>query len=73
MKKPDFIAWIVNESPVSENAETQTYWTKVGVAFRHKNGPGLNIVFTPGIAVTAGKIVLTEPKETEPSGSPGTF
>jgi hypothetical protein len=72
MKKPDFIAWIVNES-TTEKGEQQAFWTKVGVAFRHKNGIGLNIVLTPGIAVTASKIILTEPKESEPSGSPIDF
>ncbi|EAS3781439.1 Cag pathogenicity island protein Cag12 [Salmonella enterica] len=32
------------------------------MAFPHKNKPGLNIILTPGIAVT-GKLVLLEPRE----------
>jgi hypothetical protein len=40
-----------------------TYWTKVGVAFAHNGKPGLNIVLTPGIAVS-GRLVLLEPRKT---------
>jgi hypothetical protein len=39
-----------------------TYWTKVGVAFAHNGKPGLNIVLTPGIAVS-GRLVLLEPRD----------
>lgn len=35
---------------------------RVGVAFSHNEKPGLNIILTPGIAVS-GKLVLIEPKE----------
>lgn len=35
---------------------------KVGVAFSHNGKSGLNIVLTPGIAVS-GKLVLLEPRE----------
>ncbi|WP_262260368.1 hypothetical protein, partial [Escherichia coli] len=38
------------------------WWTKVGVAFPHHGKSGLNIVLTPGIAVS-GKLVLLEPRE----------
>ncbi|GAB7217211.1 hypothetical protein OS42_38240 [Dickeya oryzae] len=39
-----------------------TFWTKVGVAFAHHSKPGLNIVLTPGLAVS-GKLVLLEPRD----------
>lgn len=68
MKKPDFIVWITHESTPSSGEQT-TYWHRVGVAFRHKEGNGMNIVITPGIAVTAGKLVLLEPKEKDLTGS----
>ncbi|WP_366208636.1 hypothetical protein [Klebsiella pneumoniae] len=42
--------------------EKNTWWTKVGVAFPHHGKSGLNIVLTPGIAVS-GKLVLLEPRE----------
>ncbi|BGI51741.1 MAG: hypothetical protein HamCj_00940 [Candidatus Hamiltonella defensa (Ceratovacuna japonica)] len=62
MSKPTFNVYITEETDFTSEVEKKTYWKKVGVAFRHKEKSGLNIILTPGIAVS-GKLVLLEPKE----------
>ncbi|CED78964.1 hypothetical protein [Candidatus Williamhamiltonella defendens] len=62
MSKPTFNVYVTEETDLTSEVEKKTYWTKVGVAFRHKEKPGLNILLTHGIAVS-GKLVLLEPKE----------
>lgn len=62
MRKPMYHVFITQESAPDTQGEKNTYWTKVGVAFAHNGKPGLNIVLTPGIAVS-GKLVLLEPRE----------
>ncbi|HHX3459707.1 TPA: hypothetical protein ACU9NH_002670 [Citrobacter freundii] len=62
MRKPDYYAYVAQESQPDTQGEKNTYWTKVGVAFAHHGKDGLNIVLTPGIAVS-GKLVLLEPRE----------
>ncbi|EPJ9473654.1 TPA: hypothetical protein ACNRRR_004790 [Citrobacter freundii] len=62
MSKPSYHVFITQESQPDAQCEKNTYWTKVGVAFAHHGKAGLNIVLTPGIAVS-GKLVLLEPRE----------
>lgn len=62
MRKPVYYAYVAQECQPDSQIEKNTYWTKVGVAFSHNGKPGLNIVLTPGIAVS-GKLVLLEPRE----------
>lgn len=62
MRKPVYYAYVTQESQPDAQGEKNTYWTKVGVAFAHHGNTGLNIVLTPGIAVS-GKLVLLEPRE----------
>ncbi|AKE58972.1 hypothetical protein PU088_002212 [Citrobacter farmeri] len=62
MRKPTYHVFVTQESQPDASREKNTYWTKVGVAFAHNGKPGLNIVLTPGIAVS-GKLVLLEPKD----------
>ncbi|HCW3116842.1 hypothetical protein [Citrobacter amalonaticus] len=62
MRKPVYYAYIAQESQPDAHGEKNTYWTKVGVAFAHQGKSGLNIILTPGIAVS-GKLVLLEPPE----------
>ncbi|OIN18646.1 hypothetical protein AO411_2019695 [Salmonella enterica subsp. enterica serovar Sarajane] len=62
MRKPAYNVYVTQESQTGENGEKNTYWTKVGVAFAHNGKPGLNIMITPGIAVS-GRLVLLEPKD----------
>lgn len=40
----------------------RTYWTRVGVAFKHREGEGFNIIIAPGLAVS-GKLIVMEPKD----------
>ncbi|MFJ5481734.1 hypothetical protein [Pectobacterium actinidiae] len=62
MRKPIYHVFVTQEGPPDPQGEKNTYWTRVGVAFAHNGKPGLNIVLTPGIAVS-GKLVLLEPRE----------
>lgn len=62
MRKPMYHVFVTQEGPLDPQGEKNTYWTRVGVAFAHNGKPGLNIVLTPGIAVS-GKLVLLEPRE----------
>lgn len=62
MRKPVYYAYIAQESHPDSQGEKNTWWTKVGVACPHHGRSGLNIVLTPGIAVS-GKLVLLEPRE----------
>ncbi|HBC5610174.1 hypothetical protein I4544_26620 [Klebsiella michiganensis] len=62
MRKPVYYAYVTQESQPDSQGEKNTWWTKVGVAFAHHGKPGLNIVLTPGIAVS-GKLVLLESRE----------
>lgn len=60
MRKPVYYAYVAQESHPDSQGEKNTWWTKVGVAFPHHGKSGLNIVLTPGIAVS-GKLVLLSP------------
>ncbi len=60
MRKPIYHVFVTQESQPDPEGEKNTWWTKVGVAFAHHGKPGLNVVLTPGIAVS-GKLVLLEP------------
>lgn len=62
MRKPIYHVFVTQESQPDPLGEKNTWWTKVGVAFAHHSKPGLNVVLTPGIAVS-GKLVLLEPKD----------
>ncbi|XBS69154.1 hypothetical protein ABK905_22205 [Acerihabitans sp. KWT182] len=62
MRKPVYLAYVTQESQPDPQGEKTTYWTKVGVAFAHNGKPGLNVMLTPGIAVS-GKLVLLEPRD----------
>lgn len=62
MRKPIYHVFVTQESQPDPLGEKNTWWTKVGVAFAHHGKPGLNVVLTPGIAVS-GKLVLLEPRD----------
>ena len=48
-----------------EKSGKETYWTRVGVAFKsHKDGEGFTARFAAGIAVS-GEIVFRKPKPEE--------
>ena len=48
--------------PVDEN--DKPFWTRVGSAWMHKDGKGLNIVLASGIAVSR-RVVLREYNESD--------
>ncbi|HDU4012570.1 TPA: hypothetical protein RFM91_003378 [Klebsiella variicola] len=62
MRKPIYHVFVTQESQPDPQGVKNTWWTKVGVAFAHHDKPGLNVVLTPGIAVS-GKLVLLEPRD----------
>jgi hypothetical protein len=62
MRKPVYHVYVTQESQPDAQGEKTTWWTKVGAAFAHNGKPGLNVVLTPGIAVS-GKLVLLEPRD----------
>ncbi|UEM38097.1 hypothetical protein [Pectobacterium aquaticum] len=62
MRKPIYHVFVSQGSQPDPLGEKNTWWTKVGVAFAHHGKPGLNVVLTPGIAVS-GKLVLLEPRD----------
>ena len=61
--KPSHRVYVTEDMPEGRN--TKTYWTKVGAAWPHKDGKGLTVSISPGIAVN-GRIVLREWTEEQP-------
>ena len=55
-KGPDYIAFHVRDG------EEKSYWTRIGAAWKHKDGEGLNLQLDL-VPVAGGKIVLRFPKE----------
>ncbi len=55
-KKPDFVAYSVRQ-----RKENKAKWTEIGVAFRHKDGNGFDILID--VAPLSGKIVLRTPEQ----------
>ncbi|MBH5372257.1 hypothetical protein [Bradyrhizobium glycinis] len=62
--KPAYEAFVVDETGNSP------YWTKVGAAWQHEDGEGLNVSLAAGIAVS-GKLVLRAP-DTRRQNKPST-
>lgn len=58
-RQPAYTAFHVRESG-SEKA----FWTRIGVAWRHKDGKGLDVQLD-GLAPLDGRIVLREPDAKE--------
>ena len=54
----------VTEDFQGDDGEERTSYTRVGVAFPHKQGDGLNIEISEQISVT-GKLVVLPPRERE--------
>lgn len=46
------------------HGEEKSSYTKVGVAFPHNKGEGINVKITPGISVS-GDLVIFPPKDAE--------
>lgn len=57
-KGPDFIAFHVRDG----EEKSKSYWTRIGAAWKHKDGEGLNLQLDL-VPVGGGKIVLRFPKD----------
>ncbi len=57
--KPDFYAYIVEDGGEGKKA----FWTKVGIAYRNKDGKGLNLQLIAH--PIDGKLTLREPAAVE--------
>lgn len=64
--KPDMIVHVVRE--YGEGKDAGTFWSRVGVAWRHKKGEGYNIQLDA--LPVDGKLVLLPPSEKEDDKEP---
>lgn len=46
MLEQDYNVYITQDSRPNKNGRKKTYWTKVGVAFNHKEKNELNVIIT---------------------------
>lgn len=56
-ERPSHKAFVVEDR--EEGSEEKPFWTRVGSAWPHKDGKGLNIQIASGVAVS-GRVVLRE-------------
>jgi hypothetical protein len=63
MARPKFNAYTVRE--YEKDGKKDSFWTKIGVAFEHKNGGGFDVVLEA--FPINGRITLREPKADEPA------
>src|SRR5262249_52521552 len=56
---PSHRVYVVDDPGVDADENDKGWWTKVGSAWPHKDGKGLNIQLASGVAVS-GRIVLRE-------------
>jgi hypothetical protein len=61
--RPSHRAYIV-EDVEGDQTDQKGFWTKVGSAWPHGDGKGLNIQLIPGLSVS-GRIVLREYSEAD--------
>lgn len=62
-KAPAFIAWHV------AGEGKKSYWTRVGAAWKHKDGEGLNLQLDL-VPLAGGRIVLRSPKDEDKQEQP---
>lgn len=62
--KPKYLGVFVTEQFEGTDGEERTNYVRVGAAFPHRQGHGLNIEITEGISVS-GKLVVLPPRERE--------
>lgn len=63
-KAPAFIAWHVS------GEGKKSYWTRIGAAWKHKDGEGLNLQLDL-VPLAGGRIVLRSPKDEDKQDQPG--
>jgi hypothetical protein len=57
--RPSHRAYVVEDRDGDGSTDQSGFWTRIGSAWPHKDGKGLNIQLVPGIAVS-GRMVLRE-------------
>lgn len=57
------IAYTVKTVPATQDTPEESFWTRIGSAFEHKDGKGFNLELE-ALPVN-GRIVLREPKPKE--------
>lgn len=57
--RPSHRAYVIEDRDSTGDAEQSGFWTKVGSAWPHGDGKGLNIQLVPGLAIS-GRLVLRE-------------
>jgi hypothetical protein len=62
MAKPAFNAYSVRE--YEKDGKKESFWTKIGVVFAHKDGKGFDVVLE-ALPVN-GRVSIREPKPDEP-------
>lgn len=63
--KPDYVIFSVQERDRGQKA----IWTRLGVAFKHREGEGLNITLQAMPINFDGRLVLMPPKDNDSSGA----
>jgi len=63
MAKPKYLAYSVRE--FEKDGKKDSFWTRIGVVFEHKDGKGLDVVLEA--VPFSGRISLREPKPGEPT------
>ena len=56
--KPSHKAYVVEDRDVPEGEDNDAFWTRVGSAWPHKDGKGLNVVLSA--LPIGGRLVLRE-------------
>jgi len=57
--RPSHRAYVIEDREGDANTEQGGFWTRIGSAWPHKDGKGLNVQLAPGVAVS-GRLVLRE-------------
>jgi hypothetical protein len=57
--RPSHRAYVIEDRDADAGNEQGGFWTRIGSAWPHKDGKGLNVQLVPGIAVS-GRLILRE-------------
>jgi hypothetical protein len=58
-QRPSHRAYVIEDRDGEQTEQQSGFWTRIGSAWPHKDGKGLNIQLIPGVAVS-GRLVLRE-------------
>jgi hypothetical protein len=57
--RPSHRAYVIEDRDADGGNQQSGFWTRIGSAWPHKDGKGLNVQLVPGVAVS-GRLVLRE-------------